>query len=101
MISGGGNTSLGGNAMILNASTIVFSPDGKFHIKKIKSGTNSEAELNTIAFSDQALGGTYFINNYEIELIFNNGKTAKQLFYFYPNKKDYFGIGTAVYSPVK
>ena len=98
-IGGGGNTALGGNAMIMVASNISFNNKGQFTLEKTAGGSNSAAGVSTSTYSKNNTAGTYTLNGYSIELKFNDGKVTKQLFYFYPDSHTTFGIGGSNYTP--
>jgi hypothetical protein len=63
------------------------------------AGVNSSREFweNNSSKSDES--GTYKLDGYAIELKYNNGKTERRFFYFYPDSKKHFGIGYSVYMP--
>jgi hypothetical protein len=50
-------------------------------------------------FSKRDEAGTYTLNEYGIELRFNNGTVIRRAFYFYLQGKTHFGIGNFVYAP--
>jgi hypothetical protein len=99
-IGGGGNTAMGGNAMIVVASNITFNDKGQFTFLKTAGGSNSEAGVSTSTYSNSNSAGTYTLNGYSIELRFNNGQVVRKLFYYYPDSKTTFGIGDDAYVPV-
>jgi hypothetical protein len=43
--------------------------------------------------------GTYTLNDYSMELHFNNGTVIRRMFYFYLQGSTHFGIGSSVYAP--
>ncbi|MDJ1480694.1 hypothetical protein QNI16_09380 [Cytophagaceae bacterium YF14B1] len=91
-ISGGGNTALGGDIMIVNAKNLSF--DGsRFTYESTSGGGNT----SVTAYSNQAKAGTYKLNGYSIEYTFNNGTKEIKFFYFYPDSKTVFGVGDRVY----
>ncbi|QHT65594.1 hypothetical protein GXP67_02410 [Rhodocytophaga rosea] len=93
-ISGGGNVAFGGDVMIFSATTISFDGD-KFTYESTGGGSTS----NLTAYSSQDKAGTYELKGNSIILKFNNGAVEKKFFYFYPDGKDVFGIGTRYYVP--
>jgi hypothetical protein len=97
-LTGGGNTALGGDVLVVAAATITFSNDGKFTLAKV-AGVSSGRDIweNTNSKSDEA--GYYKLNQYSIELKYNNGKTENRFFYFYPDSRKHFGIAGSVYMP--
>jgi len=85
-ISGGGNTALGGDVMVMAASNISFNKEGKFTLEKVVGVSSSRSVWeNTSANSNHA--GTYLLDGYSIELKYYNGKTERSFFYFYPDSK--------------
>ncbi len=96
-MSGGGNTALGGDVMIVSSNTITFNDQGQFTLAKVSGGSTS----NITSYYKGKDAGTYTLNGYTIELKFNSGKTERKFFYFYPDKRNYFGIGASVYVPKK
>jgi hypothetical protein len=97
-LTGGGNTALGGDVLVVAAATITFSNDGKFTLAKV-AGVSSGRDIweNTNSKSDEA--GYYKLDQYSIELKYNNGKTEHRFFYFYPDSRKHFGIAGSVYMP--
>jgi hypothetical protein len=94
-ISGGGNTAMGGDLMIVMASNISFNSNGQFTLAKVTG--SSDNNWTTSSNSNEA--GSYRLDGYAIELKYNNGKTEQRLFYFYPDSRQHFGIGGNVYMP--
>lgn len=99
-LTGGGNTALGGDVLVVAAANITFSKDGKFTLAKV-AGVSSGRDIweNTNSKSDEA--GYYKLDQYSIELKYNNGKTENRFFYFYPDSRKHFGIAGSVYMPKK
>jgi hypothetical protein len=97
-LTGGGNTALGGDVLVVAAATITFSNDGKFTLAKV-AGVSSGRDIweNTNSNADEA--GYYKLDQYSIELKYNNGKTENRFFYFYPDSRKHFGIAGSVYMP--
>jgi hypothetical protein len=96
-LSGGGNTALGGDTITYASNTIRFNSNGQFTLAKSSGATTS----STTAYSGRTDAGTYTLDNYTLELRFNNGKVERSFFYFYPDKRDVFGIGAKVFTPRK
>jgi hypothetical protein len=97
-LTGGGNTALGGNVLTVAAANITFNQRGKFTLAKT-AGVSSGGDIweNTNSKTDEA--GTYKLDGYTIELKYNNGKTKRQFFYFYPDSRNHFGISKSAYLP--
>ncbi len=94
--SGGGNTAMGGDVMIAISGTYEFFPDGRFSTERSAGGTSSS--ITTLSKSKNA--GTYRLDGHALTLRFNDGKTLRRLFYFYPSEKsrsDVIGIGSSTY----
>lgn len=99
-ISGGGNTALGGNVMIVSASNITFNKSGQFTMMSTSGGSNNgDFGVASTAYAHKDGAGTYVLNGYSLELRFNNGQVQQKSFYFYPDSKEAFGIGTSAYVP--
>ena len=99
-LSGGGNTALGGDVMVVSAANISFNKEGKFTLARV-AGVSSGRDFweNTNSKSNEA--GTYFLDEYTIELKYNNGTTERSFFFFYPDSRKHFGIGQRIYMPLK
>ncbi len=81
-VSGGGNTSLGGDTAIVAFDNILFLPNGQF-----KQNTGAGASTsNTVTNSQNLAGGTYKLDNHTIELRYEDGKVVRKMFYFYPEE---------------
>lgn len=98
-ISGGGNTALGGDVMVVLAANIAFNKDGRFTLAKI-AGVTSQRDIWETNSSKSNEAGKYKLDDYSIEFTYNNGKTEKRFFYFYPDSRKHFGIGNSVYMPM-
>jgi hypothetical protein len=94
-LSGGGNTALGGDVMIVDASQLSFNSSGQFTYAKTTGGSGS----NWATSSNRNQSGTYRLDKYSIELRFGNGTVERRFFYFYPDSRQYFGIGGRAYVP--
>lgn len=97
-ISGGGNTISGGTTSIAVTSTIRFNSQGKFTHATSAGATSGGAAGTGAIYSDTQKAGTYILKGYAIELHYNNGQIAKTLFYFFPDTKDTFGMGSRTYT---
>lgn len=98
-ISGGGNTALGGNVMVVSAKDITLNKNGQFTMTSMGGGSNSgDMGVSSTAYAHKDAAGTYMLNGFSMELRYNNGQVEQRAFYFYPDSKDVFGIGTRVYT---
>jgi hypothetical protein len=77
-----GNTSLGGDAMVVAFDNISFLPNGQFNQNKGAGASTS----GTVTSSENSAQGTYKLNNYSIEFNYEDGRVVRKLFYFYPDK---------------
>jgi hypothetical protein len=93
-ISGGGNIAFGGSMMTFSSTNISFNGN-KFTFESTGGGSSDAVS----SYASQTKAGTYELNGYSITLRFNNGVVEKKFFYFYPDSKDVFGIGTRYYVP--
>ena len=100
-IGGGGNTAMGGSAMIVASNNIRFNDKGQFSMAGVSGGSNSEAGVSVSTYADKNGAGSYTLDGYSIELKFNNGEIRRQLFYFFPDSHDAFNIGSSSYTPVR
>jgi hypothetical protein len=100
-VGGGGNTAMGGNAMIVISNNIQFNTQGQFSMAGVSGGSNSEAGVSVSTYANKNSAGAYMLDGYSIELKFNNGETRRQLFYFFPDSHDAFNIGNSSYTPVR
>ena len=96
-MSGGGNTIAGGTTMIAVSSNIRFNSKSQFTHATSAGATSGGADVSAGIYSQTDKAGSYKLNGYSIELYYNNGKTAKTLFYFFPDGKDTFGMGGHTY----
>jgi hypothetical protein len=97
-LAGGGNTALGGDVLVVAAANITFNQEGKFTMAKT-AGVSSGSDVWENTNSKTGEAGTYTLDGYTIELKYNNGKTQRQFFYFYPDSRKNFGIAASVYMP--
>jgi hypothetical protein len=75
---------------------IAFNNAGQF---SLITGNNGNATVPDGEFSKKNEAGTYTLNDYSIELRFNNGTVIRRIFYFYLQGKTHFGVGNSVYVP--
>ena len=96
-IGGGGNTALGGDVMVAYSDTYVFDRNGRFSGERAGGGN---APGVAVASSSKN-AGTYTLSGYTLRLQYNDGRVARRLFYFYPDKdradKSVIGIGDSAY----
>ena len=81
-LGGGGNTALGGDVMIAVSNSYRFFPNGRFTTDRAASGSTS----SMTALSTSKNAGTYTLGGHTLTLKFNDGRTWRRLFYFYPSK---------------
>jgi hypothetical protein len=75
---------------------IVFNNSSQF---TLTTGDNANAAVPASEFNNRNEAGTYSLNDYSIELHFNNGTVIRRIFYFYLPGKTHFGVGNSVYVP--
>jgi hypothetical protein len=85
------------NAKAAGFKNIAFNNTGQFALTNLSN--NGNANVPTSEFSKRNEAGTYIVNDYSIELRFNNGQVIRRTFYFYLQGKTHFGIGNNVYVP--
>jgi len=84
--------------------TINFKRDGTF-----SDSSRSTIHSNTAGLGDDGViahggnfstgaGGRYHIDGYTIELTYPNGKTERELFFFWDNERNNLNIGETTYS---
>lgn len=100
-IGGGGNTAFGGTTMIVIGSNIAFNNKGQFTLEKYSGGSSYDFDWGVSTSSKKNTTGTYTLNGYSIELRFNNNEVLKKMFYFFPDSKMAFGLGTDTYTDIK
>ena len=85
-------------------STINFKRDGTF-----TDSSRSTFQADTAGLGDDGVishsgnfstgaGGRYHIDGYTIELTYPNGKTERELFFFWNNERNSLNIGKTTYS---
>jgi hypothetical protein len=99
-LTGGGNTALGGDVLVVASANITFNQQGKFTLAK-SAGVSSGSDIWANTNSKSGEAGTYTLDEYSIVLNYNNGKIERRFFFFYPDSKNHFGIGQSVYMPLK
>jgi hypothetical protein len=77
---------------------IAFNKTGQFTLTTGNSN-NPNAAIPASEFNKRTEAGTYTLNDYSVELHFNNGTVIRRLFYFYLPGKTHFGVGTSAYVP--
>lgn len=93
-VSGLENGSVKGSSNALASKNIVFNKDGQF---TLTGGNNGNAAASDFKKYNEA--GTYTLNDYSMELRFNNGTVIRRIFYFYLQGSTHFGIGNSAYAP--
>jgi hypothetical protein len=83
---------IGGKCISLNRS-------GQFTLTALPESNNGNASVSSADYTKRNEAGTYKLNEYSIELYFNNGTVMRRAFYFYLQGKTHFGIGNFVYVP--
>jgi hypothetical protein len=84
----------GGSTTAVAAVNIEFSVDGSF----VRKGAVSDLNNALYTYNKSESSGTYVLDGYTIELRYANGKTERQLFYFYPDSNNAIGIGQQAYT---
>lgn len=100
-IGGGGNTAFGGTTMIVFGSNIAFNNKGQFTLEKYSGGSSYDFDWGVSTTAKKNTTGTYTLNGYSIELRFNNNEVLKKMFYFFPDSKMAFGLGTDTFTDIK
>jgi hypothetical protein len=77
---------------------IAFNNSGQFTLTNGPSN-NPNTPIPASEFSKRNEAGTYALNDYSVELRFNNGTVIRRIFYFYLPGKTHFGVGNSVYVP--
>jgi hypothetical protein len=91
-ISGLGSLPLGGDATVLSIRNIAFEGD-KFTLEISTGSDNSQ----TTSYTNHAKAGTYLLEKNSIQLRFNNGEVETKFFFFTPDSKRSFGMGSTYY----
>lgn len=104
-LGGGGNTALGGQALVWAAKAITFSRDGRFELEISGGGSNEAAGVGVTALSRRASMGTYHLSGHVAELRYDDGRVERSNFYFFPDHGqkdlDTFVLGGSTYSADK
>jgi hypothetical protein len=83
---------VGGNSTVVSAKSLAFNDD-KFTYD-VTSGASSSP---VVVYTSETKGGKYRLDINTIELTFNNGEKLKRFFFFTPDSKKAFCIGTTYY----
>jgi hypothetical protein len=100
--TGKNNETLLSNEKAIAGKTISLNKSGQFTLMPLTGNNNSNngnAPSSSVDYSKRNEAGTYKLNEYSIELHFNNGTIMRRAFYFYLQGKTHFGIGHFVYVP--
>ncbi len=98
---GGGNTALGGSAIVVRSNQYQFNTDGSFINDGFGGGSNSSVGVQTAAGSGRQGSGNYHLDGYTIELRTTDGGVQRLLFFFFPDGEDAIGVGPKVLSKQK
>jgi hypothetical protein len=94
--SGKVNGNIKGDESTAASKYISFNNQGQFTISTNESN-NGNVPASEYAKRNEA--GTYILNDFSIELHFNNGTVMRRAFYYYLQGKTHFGIANQVYVP--
>jgi hypothetical protein len=97
-VNGLENDALKGADKGYTSKYIAFNNNGQFTLTNGPSN-NPNTALPASEFSKRNEAGTYILNDYSVELRFNNGTVIRRIFYFYLPGKTHFGVGHSVYVP--
>lgn len=97
--TGKNNEILLSNDKAIAGKTISLNKSGQFTLMPLAGGNNGNAPSSNTDYTKKNEAGTYKLNEYSIELYFNNGTVMRRAFYFYLQGKTHFGIGNYVYVP--
>ncbi len=81
-VGGGGNTSLGGDVMVVDARSITFDSAGRFESASTKGGSGP----NSVTGATSQNAGSYRLNGHTIEMRYADGRSVTTGFYFFPAK---------------
>lgn len=95
-ISGGGNSSFGGEITIVNASWLRFVADGTFRV----SSSYQKIAGTQVFVDDTVQTGTYLIDGYILTMTFPNGKTVRRILTSFENNIGLF-LDEAYYCEAK
>jgi hypothetical protein len=93
-LSGGGNTAMGGDVMVYASGRYAFARDGSFSTQKSGGGMSS----SITATSSRSRGGRYRLDGHALTLRYNDGRTVRKMFYFFPDGDRAIGIGDSTYT---
>ncbi len=93
-VNGAENGNVKSSDKAYTSKFIFFNKDGQFTLTGGDGATVPSSE-----YKKYNEAGTYTLNDYSMELHFNNGTVIRRMFYFYPQGSTHFGIGNAVYAP--
>jgi hypothetical protein len=97
-VNGLENDALKGADKGFTSKYIAFNNNGQFTLTNGPSN-NPNTPIPASEFSKRNEAGTYILNDYSVELRFNNGNVIRRIFYFYLPGKTHFGVGHSVYVP--
>jgi len=97
--TGKDNESLLSNGKAGTGRNISLNKSGQFTILPSAENNNGNVSASSADYTKRNEAGTYKLNEYSIELHFNNGNVIRRAFYFYLQGKTHFGIGNFVYVP--
>lgn len=84
-------------ATAFNVNTLVLTEEGDYYWLNQKGGQTSWRSL----ISESEMKGRYELDGHKIVFHDESGESESHLFYFYPGKRDVFGIGKSDFLPVK
>jgi hypothetical protein len=97
-VNGAENEALTNAEKAAGSKYISFNNSGQFTLSVSPYG-NGNGTVPASEFAKKNEAGTYILNDYSMELHFNNGTVIRRIFYFYLPGKTHFGIGNSVYVP--
>jgi hypothetical protein len=93
-VNGAENGNVKSSEKAYTSKFIFFNKDGQFTLTGGDGATVPSSE-----YKKYNEAGTYTLNDYSMELHFNNGTVIRRMFYFYLQGSTHFGIGSSVYAP--
>jgi hypothetical protein len=97
-VNGSENEALTSAEKEAGSKYISFNNSGQFTLS-VSPYSNGNGAVPASEFAKRNEAGTYTLNDYSMELHFNNGTVIRRIFYFYLPGKTHFGIGNSVYVP--
>jgi hypothetical protein len=97
-VNGSENEALTNAEKAAGSKYISFNNAGQFTLS-VSPYDNGNGTVPASEFAKKNEAGTYILNDYSMELHFNNGTVIRRIFYFYLPGKTHFGIGNSVYVP--